>query len=42
MFLKFESEDKLQNWCNLFSFVFNHHNNIPGAIKDLFEMAVST
>lgn len=36
------SRDELQDWCNLFSFVFNHHNNIPGAIKDLFEMAVST
>ena len=36
------SREELQDWCNLFSFVLNHHNDIPGAIKDLFEMAVST
>lgn len=36
------SRDELQDWCNLFFFVFNHRNDIPGAIKDMFEMAVST
>lgn len=26
------SRDELQGWCNLFSFMFNHRNDIPGAI----------
>ena len=29
-FLKFESKDKLQDWCKLFSFMFNHYNDIQG------------
>ena len=24
------SRDELQDWCNLFSFIFNHRNDIPG------------
>lgn len=36
------SRDELQGWCNLFSFMFNPCNDIPGAKKDLLEMSVST
>ena len=34
--------DEIQDWCNLFSFIWNHHGNVAKAVVDLLEIAIST
>ena len=37
-FSKFRSQD----WCNLFSFLWNHHGNLPRMVRDMLQLLVST
>lgn len=34
--------DDIQDWCNLFSFIWNHHGNVAEAVVDFLEIAIST
>ncbi len=34
--------EDLQDWCNLFCFIYNHKGNLSGMVKDFLQMAVST
>lgn len=33
---------RIQDWCNLFSFIWNHHGNMPMMVKDMLQLLVST
>lgn len=34
--------DEIDNWCNLFSFVYNHDGKVAEMVKDFLGMAIST
>ena len=34
--------DDIQDWCNLFSFIWNHHGNVAEAVVDFLKIAIST
>lgn len=33
---------RIQDWCNLFSFIWNHHGDLPRMVRDMLQLLVST
>ena len=33
---------KIQDWCKLFSFIWNHHGFLPRMVRDMLQLLVST
>ena len=33
---------RIQDWCNLFSFIWNHHGNLPMMVRDMLQLLIST
>jgi len=32
----------IQDWCNLFSFIWNHHGDLPSTVRDMLQLLIST